>query len=57
MIESDNSEVNNTPKKRKITDPSAYKRNIIKKAILKGEQYVNHKGNEVPAKKPLFSCG
>lgn len=47
----------NNPSKRKYKDSSEYKRNKIKGAILKGNAYENHKGNQVPAKRPLFDCG
>ncbi|XP_046679456.1 uncharacterized protein LOC124366901 [Homalodisca vitripennis] len=57
MIENMESVNHDVSRKRKFTDPSEYKRNQIRKAIIKGEKYVNHKGNETPAKKPSFTCG
>lgn len=48
-------EQSNSRKRKR--DPSKYMRNKIKVARIKGELYVNHKGNSVEAKKPCLSCG
>lgn len=42
--------------KKKKLDPSNYKRNQIKLARCKGEEYTNHRGKKVSAKAPENSC-
>lgn len=45
------------PKRKKTSDPQNYKRNKIKLARSKGEEYLSHRGKKVPAKAPGISCG
>lgn len=45
-----------SPRKRKLSDPSSYKVNIIKEARRSGKPYINYKGHEVPPKHPGFTC-
>lgn len=45
-----------SPRKRKGSNPSAYKGNVIKEARKSGGSYINYKGNEVAPKHPGFTC-
>ena len=45
-----------SPRKRNASNPSAYKVNKVKLARLKGQSYINRKGNEVPPRHPKFAC-
>lgn len=49
-MSSSESTLDNSPKKRKkgVKDPHSYKANVIKRARVKGMEYVNWKGNTVP---------
>lgn len=56
--ESDCGEISDKPKKRKgVTNEETYKRNVIKKARVKGESYTSYKGKNVHAKiQDTFNC-
>ncbi|KAG8261978.1 hypothetical protein J6590_063009 [Homalodisca vitripennis] len=45
-----------SPRKRKGQNPHLYKGNLVKAGRTKGQSYINHKGQEVAAKKPEFHC-
>lgn len=62
MISSDDevSESTNTGQKRKkgVVNEDKYKRNVVKKAKIKGVEHVNWSGKLVPAKQPgSTTCG